>query len=226
MQLGVRVVTLMFNVSACSELSLCPRTLPVFKCIYNFTVFKFSDSDKMIIATAKLKAGTLLGPLIAPLIPLDEPEDPSRYVLWSEDTQELLAYDLSNDYSCNWIKFMQPSWNSDEINVMAYQQGEFIYFITLKEMLPNTQLRVYVKIASCCEPPPGWIDVDSMDLELSLTQGTRAEIMKKTELYLRMEYGVCYQNTKQRGKIKTLHFFIQVLLQCHLLNLKPLAKKF
>ena len=129
------------------------------------------EVSKTITAKVKIKSGVLFGPLIAPKIPLDEAEEPLQYVLWSEETQELLAYDLDNDYSCNWIKFMQPSCDADEINVMAYQQRDYLYFVTLKEILPNTPLRVYVKIASCCEPPSGWTDVDSLDVELCDTSG-------------------------------------------------------
>ena len=135
--------------------------------------FSILDEAKTIIARTKIESGMLLGPLIAPLIPVDEAEEPSRYVLWSEETQELVAYDLRSDYSCNWIKFMQPSSNCDEINVMAYQQRESLYFVTLKEILPDSELRVYVKIASCCKPPKGWIDINSLDVELPDTQSSQ-----------------------------------------------------
>ena len=129
------------------------------------------DEDKTIIAKGKFGRGMLLGPLIAPLVPVNEVEKPSRYVLWSEDTQELLAYDLRCDYSCNWIKFMQPSRNCDEINVMAYQQRGSLYFVTLKEILPDSELRVYAKITSCCKLSKGWTRINSLNVELFDTQG-------------------------------------------------------
>ncbi|GAU87609.1 hypothetical protein RvY_00431-2 [Ramazzottius varieornatus] len=69
----------------------------------------------MVLAKRKIEASTLFGPLIAPLVPLDELEEgPPRYTMWSEEAQELQAYDLSDDFLCNWIKLVRPSSNIKE----------------------------------------------------------------------------------------------------------------
>ncbi|GAU87617.1 hypothetical protein RvY_00436 [Ramazzottius varieornatus] len=61
-----------------------------------------------------------------------------------------LAYDLSDDFLCNWIRFVRPSSNFREVNVIAYQQHGSIYLFSVRDIAPSTELRVFVNRPQGC----------------------------------------------------------------------------
>ncbi|GAU87605.1 hypothetical protein RvY_00429 [Ramazzottius varieornatus] len=103
--------------------------------------------EEMVIAKRKIEALTLFGPLIAPLVPLYElKEGPPRYTIWSEEAQELQAYDMRDNFLCNWIKFIRPCSSRKEANVIAYQQRGSVYLVAVRDIFPSEELRVYNKL--------------------------------------------------------------------------------
>ncbi|GAU99926.1 hypothetical protein RvY_10860-2 [Ramazzottius varieornatus] len=112
---------------------------------------------EFVSAKETIRPGMLFGPLIAPLVPLEDVEEPPRYVLWSEDREEFQAYDLRDNFVCNWTKFIRPTSDFAQVNVVAYQQKDHIYFFTVKEMPVDTELRVFVKVASNCKVLEDWV---------------------------------------------------------------------
>ncbi|GAU99917.1 hypothetical protein RvY_10852 [Ramazzottius varieornatus] len=67
-----------------------------------------------------------------------------------------MAYDLRNDEVCSWTNFLQPSFSLPEINVMSYQQRDSIYFVTVKDILPDTELRVFARLPGSSTLPDEW----------------------------------------------------------------------
>ncbi|GAU87613.1 hypothetical protein RvY_00432 [Ramazzottius varieornatus] len=117
-----------------------------------------SKNEEMVFAKQEIQVWTLFGPLIAPLVPLDGlKEGPPRYTMWSEETRVLQAYDLSDDFLCNWIKFVRPAISKTKANVIAYQQRGSVYLVAVRDILPSTELRVYIKL-----PKSGAIPSDQL----------------------------------------------------------------
>ena len=45
-----------------------------------------------------------------------------------------------SEETANWMRFVQQAKSSHQQNLVAYQQGGDIYFITTKDVEPNTEL--------------------------------------------------------------------------------------
>ena len=63
------------------------------------------------------------------------------------------AYDLSDDFLSNWIKFIRPSSSLEEANLIAYQQRGSVYLVSIGAIDPSAELRVYVKKSRRCSSP-------------------------------------------------------------------------
>lgn len=64
-------------------------------------------------------------------------------------------YDCSDEDASNWMRFMRPASSNEEQNVVAYQQGQDIWFITLKDVSQDNELRYwyskeYSKLLGMC----------------------------------------------------------------------------
>lgn len=53
------------------------------------------------------------------------------------------VYDCSDDKRSNWMSLVRRARNNEEQNLVAYQQGLQIWFITCADIPPNTELHYW-----------------------------------------------------------------------------------
>ncbi|CAG2244594.1 unnamed protein product [Mytilus edulis] len=51
--------------------------------------------------------------------------------------------DISDEDKCNWMMFVRPARNTAEQNVVVYQQDEHIFFVSIKPIPSNTEIKVW-----------------------------------------------------------------------------------
>ena len=58
------------------------------------------------------------------------------------DKSEDIWLDLSDEDHSNWMMFVRPALNHLEQNLVAYQYGSEIFYITIKNIQPKQELKV------------------------------------------------------------------------------------
>ena len=58
--------------------------------------------------------------------------------------EQILFYiDGKDTNQSNWMRYVQPAYRSSKQNLVAYQEGTQIYFLTVKHVNPNEELTVW-----------------------------------------------------------------------------------
>nr|CEP16106.1 PRDM4 [Platynereis dumerilii] len=98
-----------------------------------------------VFAGDNLLEKTRFGPLVGQLRHIQDDEVKDTPMLWKifERGEASQVYDCSDEESSNWMRFMRPASSNGEQNVVAYQQGQDIWFITKKDVAPGTELRYW-----------------------------------------------------------------------------------
>ena len=79
-----------------------------------------------------IPVGTRFGPLVGQRYELNnEPADKSNCWKVFEDDNEFIV-DLRDDTKANWIKYVKPAYKSSAQNLVAYQEGKEVFFLTIK----------------------------------------------------------------------------------------------
>lgn len=50
--------------------------------------------------------------------------------------------DACDEEKCNWMMFVRPAQSASEQNIVAFQHGQYIYYMTTKPVPPRTELKV------------------------------------------------------------------------------------
>ena len=99
-----------------------------------------STKLKRVFTRTSISTGTVFGPLVGPLV---DPEIYQRaYQFGFIQDGKLLVYNLTGDNRSNWMKFVRLSEDPNKVNLMAYQHGLQVYFITLRTILADEELCV------------------------------------------------------------------------------------
>ena len=53
--------------------------------------------------------------------------------------------DTADENKCNWMMFVRPASSFEEQNLVAYQHGEEIFFVTTRTIEPKEELKVWRK---------------------------------------------------------------------------------
>lgn len=104
-----------------------------------------------IFTNGFLPKATQFGPLEAPLATknqMDEPDFPMKLDIrkcrrLESSASSYVYYDTTDENMCNWMMLVQPANVFSEQNLCAYQNEDFVYFTTTKEIQPHEELRVW-----------------------------------------------------------------------------------
>jgi len=105
-----------------------------------------------------IPVGTRFGPLVGKKYEADEePTDKSNcWKVFDGDRMHIL--DLKDESEANWMKYVKPAYNSSSQNLVAYQEGKDVYFLTIKSVNVDEELtfwfcKEYSERLKC--PPSG-----------------------------------------------------------------------
>ncbi|KAI8510157.1 PR domain zinc finger protein 15 [Branchiostoma belcheri] len=102
-----------------------------------------TDGQEGVFAGVPLSARMKFGPLEAQrLQTAPQGMEPFPLKVFSPDGS-CLYLDTTNEEVCNWMKFVRPATRDTEQNLLAYQQGTNIFFLTQKDIPVGGELRVW-----------------------------------------------------------------------------------
>ena len=99
-----------------------------------------SKNGEGVFARMSIPTGTVFGPVVGPLVDAELYQRTYQFGLIQDN--KLYVYNLTGDNRSNWMKFVRLSDNPNKVNLMAYQHGLQVYFITLRTLLADEELCV------------------------------------------------------------------------------------
>nr|KAI8742655.1 CAPRDM4 [Biomphalaria glabrata] len=97
-----------------------------------------------VFAKEVIAARTKFGPLIGSPVSCDQLGSTRSFSLWqtfSESSTKVV--DTSDENSSNWLMFIKPACVSAEQNLVAFQHGSNVYFVTRMDINPGQELRYW-----------------------------------------------------------------------------------
>ena len=91
--------------------------------------------------------GTKFGPMVADIYSASDPLPDDRKYFWrvyDKKFGSIMFYlDGKNTDRSNWMRHVLPAYDSDAQNLVAYQEGTRIFFLTVKHIHPHQELTVW-----------------------------------------------------------------------------------
>ncbi|XP_062906495.1 PR domain zinc finger protein 15 isoform X3 [Mobula hypostoma] len=106
---------------------------------------QLEDGSEGVFALSPLVKRTQFGPFEAKRVPRLEKESMFSLKIFQKDGPDV-CFDTANEEDCNWMIFVRPATDYSHQNLTAYQQSHDIYFNTLQEIQPGTELRVWYAV--------------------------------------------------------------------------------
>ncbi|XP_030833424.1 PR domain zinc finger protein 10 isoform X2 [Strongylocentrotus purpuratus] len=106
-------------------------------------IFKVEDDEIGVFAKRTISKRTQFGPLEGRIVTRDEV--PKDHMTWNvKRNGEDMYIDCADEYESNWMSFIRPASCYSEQNLIAFQLGGTeIYFATIKNIPPRTELRIW-----------------------------------------------------------------------------------
>ncbi|KAJ8951838.1 hypothetical protein NQ318_019813 [Aromia moschata] len=140
---------------------------------------KLADCSHNIYAKRPIERGTQFGPFQAKKLFTLHPSIEFPLKVFTDGDEDLSEYflDTSDENECSWMIFVGPAASFEEQNVICYQEGEHLYYGTIKDILPGEPLKVWyspyyatrmkkeiLAVNNCTESEtqPATIDVDAI----------------------------------------------------------------
>ncbi|XP_033126033.1 PR domain zinc finger protein 10-like isoform X2 [Anneissia japonica] len=107
-------------------------------------IFKVEDGQIGVFARKNVPKRTQFGPLEGKLRNTED-EVANAVIKWKvqKADQSTLFMDCSDESECNWMMFIRPAKRYSEQNLVAFQHEGNIYFATMKNIDPKTELKVW-----------------------------------------------------------------------------------
>ncbi|XP_056632942.1 PR domain zinc finger protein 15-like isoform X1 [Diorhabda sublineata] len=106
---------------------------------------KMADGSYNIMALRTIDKGTQFGPLQAKKLCtlLPSINFPVRLFYNNEGDFSEYYLDTSDENECNWMMFVTHAKDFEEQNLICYQDGEDIYYVTIKDIYLNETLKIW-----------------------------------------------------------------------------------
>ncbi|XP_071958799.1 uncharacterized protein [Antedon mediterranea] len=107
-------------------------------------IFKVEDGEIGVFARKTVPKRTQFGPLEGK-VRTAEDEISNAAIKWKiqKPDQSVSYVDCSDEAECNWMMFIRPAKRYSEQNLVAFQADGNIYFATMKNIDPKTELKVW-----------------------------------------------------------------------------------
>ncbi|KAJ8940016.1 hypothetical protein NQ314_010847 [Rhamnusium bicolor] len=103
------------------------------------------DCTYNVYAQCLIEKGTQFGPFQAKKLFTLHPSIDFPLKIFTNTDDDLSEYflDTSDENECSWMIFVGPASDFEEQNVICYQEGEYLYYGTVKDILPGEPLKVW-----------------------------------------------------------------------------------
>ncbi|XP_060689815.1 PR domain zinc finger protein 15 isoform X2 [Hemiscyllium ocellatum] len=106
---------------------------------------QLEDGSEGVFALSPLVKRTQFGPFEAKRVSQLEKEAVFSLKVFQKDGPDIY-FDTTNEEDCNWMIFVRPATDFHHQNLTAYQHSHDIYFNTLQDIQPGTELRVWYAV--------------------------------------------------------------------------------
>ncbi|XP_078089136.1 PR domain zinc finger protein 15 isoform X3 [Mustelus asterias] len=103
------------------------------------------DGSEGVFALSPLVKRTQFGPFEAKRVSQLEKEVAFPLKVFQKDGPDV-CFDTANEEDCNWMTFVRPATDFLHQNLTAYQHSHDVYFSTLQDIQPGTELRVWYAV--------------------------------------------------------------------------------
>ncbi|XP_067849428.1 PR domain zinc finger protein 15 isoform X2 [Heptranchias perlo] len=103
---------------------------------------QLEDGSEGVFALSPLVKRTQFGPFEAKRVSRLEKEAMFSLKVFQKDEPEV-CFDTTNEEDCNWMIFVRQATEFHHQNLTAYQHSHDVYFNTLQDIQPGTELRVW-----------------------------------------------------------------------------------
>lgn len=106
---------------------------------------KLADESSSVFSKSLVEVGTEFGPFIAKRNLTLNPSSNFPIKLFIDNESDLSEYflDTTDENECCWMMFVSPASDVEEQNLICYQDGEDIYFGSIKDIQPREELKVW-----------------------------------------------------------------------------------
>ncbi|KAK0090153.1 hypothetical protein PV325_002578 [Microctonus aethiopoides] len=95
-----------------------------------------------IYAKRNIRRRTQFGPIEGILCSYNgESFDNALPLIYETIDKQLLKVDVSNENTSNWMRFVRPATNYNEQNLIICQQNDGIFFLTIRDIVPEEELK-------------------------------------------------------------------------------------
>ncbi|XP_054983656.1 PR domain zinc finger protein 15 isoform X2 [Sorex araneus] len=108
----------------------------------NLEIRRLEDGAEGVFAVTQLVKRTQFGPFESRRVAKWEKESAFPLKVFQKDGHPV-CFDTSNEDDCNWMMLVRPAAGAEHQNLTAYQRGSDVYFTTLRDIPPGTELRVW-----------------------------------------------------------------------------------
>ncbi|KAG5876662.1 hypothetical protein JTB14_027139 [Gonioctena quinquepunctata] len=104
-----------------------------------------ADNTHTVVALYFIEKGMQFGPLQSKKLCTLLPEIDFPLKVFFDSGEEFPEYflDTSNENECSWMMFIAAASNFEEQNLICYQDGEDLYYVTVKDIYEGEQLKVW-----------------------------------------------------------------------------------
>jgi len=144
-------------------------------------------------AKENIPVGSRFGPLVGQRYELNnEPVDKSNcWKVFEKDSEYIV--DLSDDSKANWMKYVKPAYKSSAQNLVAYQEGKEVFFLTIKPIKVDEEITF-------------WFCKDySERLKCPVTGDLMMEHMKQQQQQLQLQHQLMQQQRQQHQQQQWQH---------------------
>uniref|UniRef100_UPI00398ECEB6 PR domain zinc finger protein 15 isoform X2 n=1 Tax=Pristiophorus japonicus TaxID=55135 RepID=UPI00398ECEB6 len=106
---------------------------------------QLEDGSEGVFALSPLVKRTQFGPFEAKRVSELEKEAMFSLKVFQKDGP-VVCFDTTNEEDCNWMIFVRPATDFHHQNLTAYQHSHDVYFNTLQDIQPGTELRVWYAV--------------------------------------------------------------------------------
>nr|XP_023017751.1 PR domain zinc finger protein 15-like [Leptinotarsa decemlineata] len=104
-----------------------------------------ADETQTVVASYYIEKGIQFGPVqakkLCTLLPAIN--FPLKLFCNSEDEFSEYFLDTSNENECSWMMFIAAASSIEEQNLICYQDGDDLYYVTIRDILEGEQLKVW-----------------------------------------------------------------------------------
>lgn len=122
-----------------------------------------------------------------------------EFKILAEDSNVEL-YDTTDEEHCNWMIFVRPAKSIREQNLIAYQEEGQIYFVSLKPIAANTELKVWYSREYARSINKGMLPQESANRRIDDNKLQCLQCEVKCSDQEEMENHVCVSKVKGRRK--------------------------